>query len=173
LPWNWDEHEQGQGSTIESSLAGVKFSLKNAAPGTAFALFGAVLISVMLIQSSPSVMWETVQKSQTAGTSVPPKNMNKFQARSDSQNAESIKMLTTLGRELESQGKTTEAERAYREAVTDMAEPMNDLAWIYLNSGQAKEALGLANLATELRSDEPRYADTLAKVQAANKLRKP
>src|ERR1700743_2527854 len=50
------------GSNIESSIAGAKFSVKNAAPGTAFALFGAILIVVMLIQSSPSVTLETVSR---------------------------------------------------------------------------------------------------------------
>ena len=36
------------GSTIESSVAGARFTVKNAAPDTAFALFGAMLIIVML-----------------------------------------------------------------------------------------------------------------------------
>jgi tetratricopeptide (TPR) repeat protein len=158
----------GPGSTIESSVAGVNFSVKNAAPGTAFALFGAILISVMLIESSPSVTWESVSKWQTAsGSQAPGETAEKLQLRGDSQNAGSLVSLTNLGRELESRGKTAEAERAYQEAVTAMAEPMNDLAWVYLNSSRAKQALGLATLAVELRPDEPRYADTLAKVRAA------
>lgn len=85
------------------------------------------------------------------------------------ESAESISRLTNLGRELEAQGKTVDAERAYRDAVTIMAEPMNDLAWIYLTSGRTKDALALAVLATELRSDEPRFEDTLAKAKDAAK----
>ena len=49
-----------------------------------------------------------------------------------------------------------------------MAEPMNDLAWIYLNSNRAKQALGLASMAVQLRPDESRFADTLSKARAAS-----
>ena len=47
-----------------------------------------------------------------------------------------------------------------------MAEPMNDLAWIYLGSHRTDQALGLANLAVQLRPDEPRYMDTLKKARS-------
>jgi hypothetical protein len=160
-----------QDSTIESSFAGLKFSMKNAAPGTAFALFGAVLISVMLVQSSPSVTWESIRKWQaTTGsqTSNGTTESTRLQMRGD-QGAESITSLTALGRELESHGKTADAERAYQQAVTAMAEPMNDLAWLYLSSGRAKGALGLATLAVQLNPGEARYTDTLAKARAAAK----
>ena len=43
-------------------MAGAQLTVKNAAPGTAFALFGAILIIVMLIQSSPSVTLQTLTK---------------------------------------------------------------------------------------------------------------
>lgn len=161
-------------SSIESSIGGLKLSVKDAAPGTCFALFGAVLISVALIESSPSVAWETARKWQAstgAAASSPAEatETTKLQMRGEGESAGSITALTTLGRELESRGKTAEAERAYRDAVTAMAEPMNDLAWIYFNSGKARLALPLANLAVELRPDEERYADTLTKLREAAK----
>ena len=50
---------QGLAASNESDAAleggGFKLTLKNAAPGTSFALFGAVLISVMVIQGSPEL----------------------------------------------------------------------------------------------------------------------
>jgi hypothetical protein len=160
----------GSGSSIESSMVGAKLSVKNAAPGTAFALFGAILIVVMLIQSSPSVTWESMSKwrpsSEEQGSLVGEES-NKIVMRGDAQ--DSIHALTALGIEYEKKGDVANAERSYREAVTIMAEPINDLAWQYLRSGRSKEAVGMATLAVQLRPDEPRYRDTLNKVNAAAK----
>ena len=160
----------GPGSTIESSVVGARFSVKNAAPGTAFALFGAILIVVMLIQSSPSVTLETMSKWKTSTEAQRPgasEQTEKLVMRGNGQ--DSISSLTAQGIEYEKRGDTANAERAYRQAVTLVAEPINDLAWIYVGSGRAKEAIGLATIAVQLRPDEPRFADTLAKANAAAK----
>ncbi len=162
------------GSTIESSVAGAHFTVKNAAPGTAFALFGAMLVIVMLVQSSPSVTLETLNKYRTTAEpaasasepQTPSETSEKLTIRGEDQNT--ISSITKQGIELERRNDLADAERAYREAVTTMAEPMNDLAWIYLGSNRAKEALGLAGLAVQLRPDEPRYADTLNKARSAS-----
>jgi hypothetical protein len=158
----------GQGSTIESSIAGAKISVKNAAPGTAFALFGAILLVVMLIQSSPSVTLETISKWKTgsdAQLGAENTQTAKLTLRSNDQN--SILALTLAGKEYERRGDTANAERSYRDAVTQIAEPINDLAWLYLQSGRAKDAVGLAKLAVQIKPDEPRYADTFSKASAS------
>ena len=160
-------HQAKDGSNIDAALGSMKFSMKNTGPGTAFALFGAVLISVMLIQSSPAVAWESVRKLQSQPGEKPTTQTDQFQARGT--DPTSIGFLTNLGRELENRGKNVEAERAYSEAVAAMAEPMNDLAWIYLNSGRAKEARGLATIAVQLRPSEQRFLHTLAKANIAAK----
>jgi tetratricopeptide (TPR) repeat protein len=160
----------GSDSTIESSVVGVRFLLKNTAPGTAFALFGAILIVVMLIQSSPSVTLETVSKwkaSTESQQSETNEQAEKLVLRGNEQ--DSMPSLTAQGVEYEKRGDTANAERAYRKAVTLMAEPINDLAWLYVGSGRAKQAIGLATLAVQLRPDELRFADTLAKAKAAAK----
>jgi hypothetical protein len=162
------------GSTIESSVAGVRLTVKNAAPGTAFALFGAILIIVMLIQSSPSVTLQTlnkyrdVQEQAVSGSEpqTPSETRSSLTLRGGSQ--DTISSITKQGIEFERRDDLIGAERAYRDAVTMMAEPMNDLAWIYLGSHRAKDALGLASLAAQLRADEPRYVDTLNKVRSAS-----
>ncbi|HEY6292309.1 MAG TPA: hypothetical protein VI455_12230 [Terriglobia bacterium] len=166
-------HAGEAGSTIESSFVGARFTVKNAAPGTAFALFGAMLITVMLIQSSPSVTFETVNKYRTstetepvaAGPQTPSETSERLVMRGEHENT--ITSITKQGREMESRGDVAGAERAYREAVTALAEPINDLAWIYLGSNRRNDALGLARLAVQLRPDEPRYTDTLNKARSA------
>src|SRR5271157_2374657 len=152
----------GAGSTIESSIVGARLTVKNAAPGTAFALFGAILIVVMLIQSSPSVTWESMSKWRPSSAAQGPaenEQTNKIVMRGSEQ--DTIASLTALGIEYEKNGDTANAERSYAKAVAVMAEPINDLAWLYFRSGRVKEAVGLATLAVQLRPDEPRYQDTL------------
>jgi tetratricopeptide (TPR) repeat protein len=49
----WPESGSGQGSTVDAAFAGQRFTVKNAAPGTCFALFGVIIISVMFATSPP------------------------------------------------------------------------------------------------------------------------
>jgi len=160
--------EGNRASSIDSSVAGMKFSLRNAAPGTLFALFGASLISVMLVQSSPSVDWQSMkpEQPQTSSSNQP---AEKFQVRGDNQASGSLGGLTSLGQELEDHGKTADAERAYKKAVMTIAEPINDLASIYASSGRGKEAIGLATLAVQLNPNETRFSKTLAQARTAAK----
>jgi len=160
--------EANRASSIDSSVAGMKFSVQNAAPGTLFALFGAVLISVMLVQSSPSVDWES-RKPEQPQTSSSNQTPEKFQVRGDNQDSISLGGLTKMGQELQDRGKMAEAERYYQQAVMMIAEPINDLASIYVGSGRAKEALGLATVAVQLNPNETRFSKTLAQAQKAQK----
>lgn len=89
-------HGSETGSNIESSIAGARLAITNAAPGTAFALFGAILIVVMLIQSSPSVTWESMSKwkpSSAAPGQAESEQSNKIVMRGNGQDA--IVSLTT------------------------------------------------------------------------------
>jgi hypothetical protein len=51
----WPDNGGSQGSTVDASFAGQSLSVKNAAPGTCFALFGVIIISVMLATSPPEL----------------------------------------------------------------------------------------------------------------------
>jgi hypothetical protein len=157
------------GTTIESSIGIGKFTVRNAAPGTAFALFGVCLLMITLVQGRPLVTLETLSQWQGkvgADESNETTGKEKIELRGS---GGAIEQLTAEGVEFARKGDNANAQRAFEEAVTDMAEPMNDLAWIYLGSGHAKEALSLATVAVQLRPNEPRYLDTLAKVSSATK----
>jgi tetratricopeptide (TPR) repeat protein len=45
----------GEGAAVEATLGNTSFALKNAAPGTFFALFGVIVISTMLINAPAEV----------------------------------------------------------------------------------------------------------------------
>src|SRR3954468_14142388 len=47
-----------QGMAVDATIPGARFTLKNATPGTCFALFGVLLISVMVVKGSPELALE-------------------------------------------------------------------------------------------------------------------
>lgn len=49
----WPEHNDKEGTSFDAKIVGSHFKLKNAAPGTFFALFGVIIIAIMLIIGSP------------------------------------------------------------------------------------------------------------------------
>lgn len=51
-----------QGASLDAKLAGHEISLRNAAPGTFFALFGVTVISVMLLSSPPEIHLERLER---------------------------------------------------------------------------------------------------------------
>lgn len=55
-------YEQNSSSTVEADIKEGKFFLRNAAPGTLFALFGAAIIVVMLYAAPPEVNVKTLVK---------------------------------------------------------------------------------------------------------------
>ena len=64
----WPDSSNGNGTTVDAEIAGQRFTLKNAAPGTCFALFGVIIISVMFASGPPELSQEIAspQKDQKA-----------------------------------------------------------------------------------------------------------
>ena len=54
----------GDKSTFDAKLANARFTLKNAAPGTFFALFGIIVISIMLYQGNPELTLKNVKNAE-------------------------------------------------------------------------------------------------------------
>jgi|SRR5271170_5442496 len=157
-------------STIEASVVGTKFSIKNAAPGTAFAIFGALILVVMMIQNAPSVTYDTLSRLQagsSGGQGQQEEQSEKVILKGSEQNP--VSMLTAQGQESERQGDLASAERSYQQAIDTVAAPLNDLALLYLKTGRAKEAKGLAELAVQLNPEEARYKTTEEQVKKALK----
>jgi tetratricopeptide (TPR) repeat protein len=70
---------------------------------------------------------------------------------------------------LERESKVVEQEAAYRKAISlnpDSQRAHNDLAWLLMTQGRAKEALPIANRALDLAPSVPANMDTLAVVAA-------
>jgi len=90
----WPEEKLEHGTDVETRVAGTRLTLKNAAPGTCFALFGVVIIGLMFARGAPELNLKGLGgvKAQTV--------------RSDTDEEISWSDLTRKGIEYESQGNT-------------------------------------------------------------------
>jgi hypothetical protein len=150
--------EAAKDSTIEARAGTAGLTLKNAAPGTAFALFGAALIATMTVQGMPEFSRKPSSVGAQDGSA---KSSDSITLRGEDQ--VTLHTLTQRGQEAERLHKPDEAVMAYEQAVSQIAVPINNLAWLYLQSNAAARALPLARLATQLGPGEgASRLDTLA-----------
>jgi tetratricopeptide (TPR) repeat protein len=156
----WRADGSDQGTTLNANIAGSGFTLKNAAPGTFFALFGVLVISIMFAKGSPEFTLEMLKNAAlTEGKAEPEPAISRLVLRGQDSTLQSF---TQKGIEAERQRDTTGAMAAYQEALLLMATPMNHLAWLYQQHGRLDEALPLAQLAVQFTSEKAEFLDTLA-----------
>lgn len=150
-------------NSLETKVSGARFTLKNAAPGTGFAFFGVILVSVMLFQGNPELTYETLKKvaanENTDSTKIVVRGIDR---------PDRFAALVQAGIENEKNRNLTAAADAYREALGGLALPMNQLAGVYLQQGKVDDALSLARLAAQLSPTDADVLDTLAEVLATH-----
>lgn len=153
-------------SSATMTVSGLELSLINAAPGTIFATFGAVVVIVMLFQGNPQLTLETLNKVASSTDEVGARNSSTGLTLRG-QETDSLKKATMQGLEFEQQGDIHNAIKAYEQAAETMAEPLNDLAWLYQADSKLdklEDAASLSTLAVAMRKD-PRFLDTLAEIK--------
>ena len=136
----------GEGSGLEAELGTTKFALKNAAPGTFFALFGVIVISVMIINSPPELNYSRDGRPSASTASPETSKAN-------------IDYSETF------------ALRGVGEAddIKKLAESLNNYAWDFHDSGMNREAAKFARLADQISPDTAAILDTLAEMLYAEK----
>jgi tetratricopeptide (TPR) repeat protein len=176
-----------KGSDASLKGGGLNLTLRNAAPGTTFALFGAVLVGGMLLEGSPSMVMENLQESEantplssrlamrSNGAPRRPLPSQPAASRVAAANeaklaSEAARQLVTAGLEAERRNDIPGATHLYQLALMipqlplqEAAAPLNQLAWIY-HSSQPEKALALGRLALELKPETPTFMDTLARI---------
>lgn len=174
----------GGDSETRAEGGGFKLTLKNTAPGTAFALFGALLIGSMVVRDSPQLLLEDLaergevaaaQRLQLRGSAAQAPDGNEASAAPlrarEAALAAAAEQLLQAGYGYETAGEPAQAVQAYTLALvlsrdpTQMARPLNQLAWNAQQQQQLALALPLAQLAHSLVPDHTAYLDTLAQVQ--------
>jgi tetratricopeptide (TPR) repeat protein len=152
----------GQDVSVEAHAGSSGFTLKNAAPGSGFGLFGVLLIVVMLVQGGPELTYEALKKA--TGPDEASSSAKLVMRGGDT--PDPFTSLVNKGLSLEKAGESAQAMEAYKQALSNVAIPMNQLAWLYLQKHQADSALPLARLAVQLSPDNPSFLDTLAETLA-------
>ena len=152
----------GGESSIDIKAAGSGFTLKNAAPGTCFGVFGVVLITTMLVQGGPQFIYDTMQKA--AGGDAPVASA-KLELRGGA-GPDAFSALVEKGKAYDQAGDAPHAAEAYQQALAGLATPMNQLAWLYYQESKTEQALPLARMAAQIDPEDPEVLDTLAEVLA-------
>lgn len=179
------------GDETDASIegGGFKLTLKKAAPGTCFALFGAVLISVMVIQGSPELDITTAAADNVAVPSELPQGAGSLRLRGEGsavtvpppQPRERERMralavaaseqLLQAGIQRELQEDFSGALEAYHLALSipgqplsHLVKPLNQMAWVYHQQAEPDLALPLALLAHQINPASIVVMDTLARV---------
>jgi|GEM_PF-981943 len=164
-----------QTADIEGQAGDVRLSVKNAAPGTCFALFGCLIIAVMLVKGGPELVIEELDKvgQQQA---VHEGAVRRIQMKGGAADAgeSASKVFTALlnsGISLQNSGDDTGAIAAYGKALAipdtpliEAAKAFNQIACLYLKQKRTDEALPLARLAVQVDGENGGYHDTLASV---------
>lgn len=158
----------GQGSgkartEVGARLNDMQLTLKSAAPGTCFAFFGAFIIAAMMLSAPP-------QFTRSRTTAVVPDGETKETEMVRMRGQESgLAELVEEAKRAEKAGDKTKAIKGYESALRLVAEPLNNLAFLYHNAGRDSEALPLAQLAIQFAPNEPEFVDTLNKVRGSGK----
>lgn len=158
-------------AALEAKLAGASFSLKNAAPGTFFALFGVIIISSMLLKAPPAMSLDDLKRPGAHGEGGKAADEGThLQLRGDRPAAaeggpgETLHSLLRKGEQREKERDIKGAITAYREAAGLVAAPLNHLAWLYQEQGDLEGSLPLALLAVQLDAGNADFQDTLAEI---------
>jgi tetratricopeptide (TPR) repeat protein len=159
------------GTDAEAKVGDVHLSLRGAAPGTCFAVFGAVIVSIMLAKGMP----EFNQREGTGTDGGERSIVLKGTPAGDGVAAPSSAFTQSLARAdaLLRDGNNAEAAAAYARALTnphiplgEAARAFNQLAWLQHLAGKHDAAVALARVAVGLDPGNADYLDTLARAEA-------
>ncbi len=158
---------------VSAQIAKQGFTIKNAAPGTCFALFGAVVLVVMFFKGAPELTLDLIRQSGQPVAQDSSSVDSLVVAGSIDYRRDQVTMrgqgstlqdIVLAGREFERRRDTTRAIEKYEEAVGLFALPANNLAWMYYKQGRIDEAYTLSNIAVQLKPTEANYLDTKAHI---------
>lgn len=147
------KHSSENGEEIVAEVAGAKFSLRNAAPGTCFGMFGVIIIVAMLIMGAPGFTLELLEKGGI-----------KASLRGD--DIRETRTQSKIALDYLEAGKKVKAAETVQAALKNLANPLNDFAWVLLKTDpKANQMPFLAEVAVATDSKNPNFLHTLAEIQ--------
>ena len=152
-----------------AELGTIKLSVKNAAPGTCFALFGVWIIVSMLIHGNPELVLEGVSssiKDVTNPISVRLKGPSNAQNNFDAYYQEGLKH--------EASANYAESRKAFSLALAEpdltfdtAARALNQVAWGYLQEARLDEAIAISRVSILADQTNADFLDTMAQILLA------
>jgi len=154
----------------------LKLNLKNAAPGTLFALFGVFLVGVMLLQGNPELILKEVERvnalSGESSHEIVANYKGPDQIDKRLSDERGYLRLIDEARKLNHDGNSDKAIQTYSKALKLSAVSLafaplalDDIANIYLSRNRVEEALPLARIAVDIDGQNSEvYLHTLASV---------
>jgi len=127
---------------MTAKMGNMNITLKNAAPGTFFVVFGSVLVITMLMSSPPSAEFKTLKNQETGEES---------QTATMRGGNENDKVLKEKIQQIENKMEMT-------------ARALNKLAWLYYQNEQLVDAEFLSSIAVELAPNSANISDTFAEI---------
>lgn len=147
----------GSGGTgVEAGIGSLKLTMRNAAPGSVFAFFGVIMISVMLIKNPPEVDKDNGRLKLRGGD--------------EGQSSALAKPNTALEADVKD---LIESVNTYEDGLQSLARHLarfsNRQAWEYFKGSRLDEALPLADIGVRLAPDDADHLDTLGQILFAKK----
>lgn len=156
------------GTSATAKSGSFEFSVKNAAPGTCFSLFGAALIVAMVLEAAPEL--DTQSGQNGSGQSVQLKGPDRrpdipggFQER-----WRAAAETKRTGYPSAAVGAFGAALAADDTTVDDVARVAQEIATIYLAQKRNLEALTMVRLAVQIRPNDPSILRTLSRAASAS-----
>lgn len=150
------------GSEIDANAGEIRLSLKNAAPGTCFAVLGVLAIALMIVQGNPELKMVQIQNKD--------RNQIELTWRSDSQD---IYAAMNSGKAHEAAGRLGEAIRAYakpfdggRLSLLEAATPLRAISGVFLTQQRLDEAIAYARLAIQVDPENAGGLALIARIQS-------
>jgi len=164
-------------ASLKASIGGWKLALKNAGPGTFFALFGLIIIISMIQNGNPELV---LKKYSNQGESAQSLTKGKAQNAGDASN-NTITSVHIRGQQNQKcvfcalLDKTEQCRKnqdiggeikAYKKALEQIADPLNELAWLWYENDNKKlqESLVLIQAAIIFKPDDADYWDSMAEI---------
>lgn len=153
-------------TTVDAKIGENQFKMANAAPGTLFALFGVVIISLIFVSGGPEITLKQINGS-LQDSDAPPLEDGGRQTYLSLRGDNECPLIASVkkGRDYEERRDVDKAIQSYQTAVGLVAQPMNYLAWLYHTKGEDDKALSLATMAVSLMPDDANSLDTLAEIE--------
>ena len=164
-------------ASLKASIGGWKLGLKNAGPGTFFALFGLIIILSMIQNGNPELVLE---KYSTQGKNAQSSTQGNDQNSDDVSN-NLITSVSIRGQQEENCSFCTLLDKteqcrnnqdidgeinAYKKALEQITDPLNELAWLWYENDNKKiqESLVLIQAAIIFKPDDADYWDSMAEI---------